>query len=154
MKIGIIVHSRTGNTYSVATKLKEKLASTGHEVDLERLHVTGDEGARGGEAKIENPPDVSGYDALVFGAPVHGFALSKGMTIYLSQIQSLQNKKITCFVTKGLRFSWTGGNQAISTMKKLCESKGGTVCDTGFVVWSKDREQQIADLVERLSRCF
>ncbi len=30
MKIGIIVHSHTGNTLSVAQKIKERLVSGGH----------------------------------------------------------------------------------------------------------------------------
>lgn len=37
MKIGIILHSQTGNTLSVANKLKEKLISLGHTVNLEQV---------------------------------------------------------------------------------------------------------------------
>ena len=39
MKIGIILHSQTGNSNSVALKLKEKLSNSGHSVDLEQLEV-------------------------------------------------------------------------------------------------------------------
>jgi hypothetical protein len=42
MNIGIIVHSETGNTHSVATTLKEKLAAAGHTVSIERLKVVGE----------------------------------------------------------------------------------------------------------------
>ena len=41
MNIGMIIHSQTGNTHSVAMKLKEKLSAAGHAVDLERLKVVG-----------------------------------------------------------------------------------------------------------------
>jgi len=41
IKIGIMVHSQTGNTNSVALKLKEKLSNSGHSVDLEQLEVVG-----------------------------------------------------------------------------------------------------------------
>jgi len=41
MKTGIMVHSQTGNTNSVALKLKEKLSNSGHSVDLEQLKVVG-----------------------------------------------------------------------------------------------------------------
>jgi hypothetical protein len=70
------------------------------------------------------------------------------------QLPSLNGKKVACFVTKGLPFNWTGGNGAVSTMKKSCESRGGTVVGTGIIVWSGDLEKKTADLVERLSRAF
>jgi hypothetical protein len=76
------------------------------------------------------------------------------MEKYLSQIPSLQGKKTACFVTKGLRFHWAGGTQAISKMKQICEARGASICSTGIVVWNDQRERQIADLVESFSRCF
>ena len=58
------------------------------------------------------------------------------------------------FVTKGLRFEWTGGTRAIGQMKKICQSKGGKVIGTGIVVWNKERDKKIAELVENFSRLF
>jgi flavodoxin len=43
MRIGIIVYSRTGNTFSAARRLKEKLAAAGHSVNVERLTTVGSE---------------------------------------------------------------------------------------------------------------
>jgi len=94
------------------------------------------------------------YDALIFGAPVHAFSLAPAMKAYLEQITSLQNKKVACFVTKGLPFHRTGGKQAISQMKKISESKGGTVLGTGIVVWRGGREKEIADLADKFSKLF
>lgn len=42
MKVGIVVYSQTGNTLSVATKLKEKLAAAGHSVALEQVKLVGE----------------------------------------------------------------------------------------------------------------
>ncbi len=42
MKIGIIVHSQTEHTYSVAQKLQDKLLDNGHETNLERVITIGD----------------------------------------------------------------------------------------------------------------
>jgi hypothetical protein len=40
-------------------------------------------------------------------------------------------------------------------MKRLCESKGATVCGSGIVNWMKKRrEQQIVEVVDRLSGLF
>lgn len=154
MKIGIIVHSQTGNTYSVAQKLKEKFLEAGHAVSIEKVIPAGEVRPRAKNIEFKTLPDVSVYDALIFGAPVQAFSLSAVMTAYMTQLSSLQDKKIACFVTKGLPFHWTGGNQAISKMKKICQSKGGTVIGTGIVVWRGKREKQIADLVAKFSALF
>jgi NAD(P)H dehydrogenase (quinone) len=154
MKIGIIVHSVTGNTYSVAEKLKEKFQAAGHTVNIERIRLVGD--AKPGEKNVQvaDPPDASAYDGLVFGSPVHGFSVSNGMEAYLTQMPSLQGKKALCYVTKALPFLGTGGNQAIAKMKSLCEFKGATVCGTGIVIWNRQREKQIVDMAEDLSTCL
>ena len=151
MKIGIIIHSQTGHTYSVAQKLKEKLSADGHAVDIKQLRLAGGQQNPGKDSKIENPPDLSGYDRVIFGAPVHAFSLSKVMTIYLTQVSSLAGKTVACFVTKGLPFGWTGGSRAIDQMKEICESKWAMVSGTGIVVWNKSREKQIDALVEEFS---
>jgi flavodoxin len=154
MKIGIIVHSQTGHTYEVAQKLQEKLSVSGNEVEIEQLRLEGGQQTPGKDSRIENPPDVNSYDALIFGAPVQAFSLSKVMDVYLGQISSLQDKKIALFVTKGLRFKWTGGTRAIGQMKKICQAKGGIVYGTDIVIWNKNQEKQIAELVEKFSRLF
>ncbi len=154
MKIGIIVHSQTGNTFSAAQKIQAKMQAAGHEAQLERLRFTGGDQPGLKSLDLENPPAIEVYDGLVFGAPVHAFALSRGMEKYLSQIPSMQGKKVACYVTKGLRFHWAGGIQAISKMKKICESKGATICTTGIIVWNDEREERMNELAETISRCF
>jgi len=155
MNIGIIVYSQTGNTNSVALKLKEELSATGHSVDIERVIPAGDAQPGAKDIQFESRPEVGTYDALVFGAPVEAFSLSQVMKSYLSQVASLKGKKVACFVTKGLPFYWTGGSRAIVQMKKICDSKDAAICGTGIVVWmGKGREKKIADLVEKLSKLF
>jgi flavodoxin len=155
MNIGIIVYSQTGNTNSVGLKLKEKLSANGHSVNIERILLAGDAQPVAKDIQFESRPEVSTYDALVFGAPVEAFSLSQVMKSYLTQVASLKGKKVACFVTKGLPFYWTGGSRAIVQMKKICGSKDATICGTGIVVWmSKDREKKIDEVVEKLSRLF
>ncbi len=155
MKIGIIVHSQTANTYSVAEKLKEKLTETGFEVEIKRVSMVGGDRPESKEKiQLENPPDVTEYDALIFGAPVHAFSLAPAMQIYLKQIAPIQDKKIALFVTKKLRFEWTGGTKAIGQMKNYCESKGGIVVGTEIVVWNKQRNKKIAKMIQEFSGLF
>jgi len=153
MNIGIIVYSRTGNTHSVALKLEEKLAAAGHAVTLERIEVG--EVTPGKPVQFKTLPDAGPYDALIFGAPVHGFSLCQPMAGYLKQVASLQGKKVACLVTQAFPYPWLGGNRAIRQMKQICESKGATVCGSGIVNWmNKRREQQIVEVVDRLSKLF
>jgi flavodoxin len=155
MKIGIIVYSHTGNTYSVAQRLMEELKVVGHSVTIERVTAVGDEQTEVGKIKLKKIPDMGAYDALIFGSPVRGASLSQVMTAYLSQITSLQGKKVACFVTQFFPYKWMGGNRAIEQMKKISESKGAEVLGTGIVNWlSISRNKKIVDIVKKLCRVF
>ncbi|WP_414470169.1 flavodoxin family protein [Methanobacterium sp. ACI-7] len=154
MKIGIVVHSYTGNAYEVARKIEEKLKDAGKDVEIQRVKMVGGDEPKGKDIKLENPPEVDKYDALIFGSPVHAFSLSLAMKTYLEQIPSLQGKKVALFVTKKLRFEWTGGTRAIGQMKKISQSKGGNVVGTGVIVWNKDKDKKIAEIAENFNRLF
>jgi flavodoxin len=155
MKLGIIVHSQTGHTLSVAQTLKEKLAAAGHSVNIEQITPVDAKQTDPKNIRLEKLPDLSSYDALVLAAPVQAFSVSPVMKAYLPQLPSLNNKKVALFVTKGLPFVSTGGNQAISLMKSTSESKGGTVVGTAILNWpAPGREKRIADLVEQFSKLF
>lgn len=155
MKIGIIVHSQTGHTLSIAEQLQAKLATAGHSANIEKISPVDPKQTDPKKVKIEKLPDLSPYDALVLAAPVQAFSVSPVMKVYLLQLPSLNGKKVACLVTKGLPFKWTGGNHAISQIRSAVESKGGKVVETGIIAWSGGaRENRITDLVEKLSRSF
>ncbi len=158
MKIGIIVHSQTGNTYSVVQKLKEKLLRAGHSVNVERLEPADREKTNVKDAtkiQLKAKPDISSYDRLIFAGPVQGASISSVLAFYLNQTASLQNKKVICLVTEFFPYPWMGGNHTISQMKNICESKGASIMGTGIVNWMGiKREKRIEDVVERLSRLF
>lgn len=158
MKIGIIVHSHTGNTYSVVERLREKLKASGHVVNVERLVLVGGEPTNikdMAKIRLETLPDLSKYDALVFAGPVRGASISPVLSFYLAQISSLKSKKVACLVTEAFPYPWMGGNQTIAKMKKICESKDGVVCGTGIVNWmGRNREKKIENVVEDLNNLF
>lgn len=153
MKIGIIVYSQTGNTLSVAEELKAKLLAGGNLVSLEQVSAINKDATKIEQVQLANKPDVSTYDMLVFAAPVQGFSLSPVMNAYLSGITSLKGKKVGCFVTHFFPYAWMGGNRTVGQMKKICESKGANIYETGVVNWSSShRKNVIADTVEKLSK--
>jgi flavodoxin len=151
MKIGIIVHSKTGNTYSVAEKLQEAISASGHDVSLLKVSAINDDEQDINKIRLDSMPDVSQYDALIFGAPVWAFSLSIVMRAYLSRIDSLSGKKAGCFVTQGLPFPWMGGKRSIRQFTEFCERKGAEVYATGIVNWPK-REKLIPLVADKLSK--
>jgi NAD(P)H dehydrogenase (quinone) len=153
MKVGIIIHSHTGNTLSVAERLKEELITAGHSVSLERVTAVNEEPSAQGSVQLKAIPDASVFDVLIFGAPVRGLSLSPVMKAYLSQLPSLERKKVSCFISQYFPYAWMGGTRTINQMKALCQVKNGTVIETGIVNWShKQRERLINDVLKKLSR--
>ncbi len=153
MKIGIIVHSHTGNTYFVAQKLKEGFEKYGNQVDLERVSAVNEDRVEARKVQLANKPEVKEYDLLVLGAPVRGFSLSPVMTEYIKQLDSLHGKKAACYVTEFFPHPSMGGSRAMEQMKELCGLKGLEVCETGIINWSGiNREKKIEAVVRSFSR--
>lgn len=155
MKIGIIIHSHTGNTLSVAKGIQEKMIGAGHTVNLEQVVPVNKNPSAAGNIQLKNIPDANEYDVLIIGAPVWAFSLSAVMKAYLLQLSLLKSKEIACFVTQSLPYRWMGGNRAISQIQKMCQDKDGTVICTGIVNWkSKHRDKMIAELIEKFGTLF
>ncbi|WP_318509017.1 flavodoxin family protein [Bacillus sp. T3] len=155
MKIGVIIHSQTNHTYFVAQRLKEELSATGHSVSIVKIIAANDREQDINKIKLENTPDVSEYDGIIFGAPVRGFALSPILTAYLTGMNTLRGKKVECYVTQFFRYPWMGGNRAIKQMKNICEEKDANVIGTGIINWSsKKRKVQIEQMAEKQKQLF
>ena len=151
MKVGIVVHSKTGNTLTVAQKIKERLSAAGHSVSLLKVSALNDEEGDVQKIRLTEKPDIGGYEAVLFGAPVRGFSLSPVMQAYLNQIGSLSGKKTACFLTQHFPHPWMGGNRAMKQMLALCEGKDATVYGTGIVNWSNgNREKLVSAVVGKL----
>ncbi len=151
MKVGMIIYSRTGNTLSVAEKLKASLLDAGHTVCLARVTAVNEDPNAKGPVRLINAPGILGYDHVIFGAPVQAFSLSPIMKAYLAQLAKMDGIKTTCFVTQHFPKAWMGGRQAIKHMLNRIGERGGIVTETGIVNWTnKEREQQIAEVVSAL----
>jgi len=155
MKIGIIVHSKTGHTLSVAEKLKAALLGVAHEAEILRVSAADEDAAIKGKITLLSVPDISGFDSLVFAAPVWGFSLSPVMQKYLSSVSDLSGRRSACFVSMQFPFPCLGGNRSIRQFKAVLAAKGSAPSETGIINWSgKKREEQIAGLVKRICRIF
>lgn len=155
MNIGIIYYSQTGNTRSVAERIKEQLTTRGHNVTLDEVLVEGAASPGPVPVTLTRAPSVESYDAVILGAPVQAFSLCKPMKAYLPRMGSLQGKKAACFVTKHIGNNWTGGNGAVRAMKKALESSGGEFAGFEIIHWSApDRDTRIASSAARLAGLF
>jgi len=154
MKIGIFVHSKTGNTLSVAQRLQDKLISAGHTSCIHRISAVNDEEIDFKKIELHDKPDVQGYDVLVFGAPVRGFSLSAVMHSYLTSIGSLKGRETACFMTQSFPYPWMGGNRALKQLCKICTDKGANILETGIINWSNaaKRETLIQALLEKFCK--
>jgi menaquinone-dependent protoporphyrinogen IX oxidase len=153
MRIGIIIHSHTGNTLSVGERLREALTAKGYNVQIERVTAVNEDPKSNEKIRLESVPDISPYDAVIIGAPVRAFSLSPVMKAYLAEIPQIQGKKVSCFVTEHFPKPWMGGNHAIKQILGLIAQKGGTVTCSGVINWSgKAREEQINDVISKLCK--
>ena len=153
MNIGIIVFSKTGNTLSVAEKLRDRLLEMGHKAALEKVMASNDLEMDPKRVTLTNAPSTQGYDMLVFAAPVYGGRLPAVMQVYLQEIPSLEGKLAAGFVTQAFPFPSWGGNQTIRGMEKLVQAKGGKLSATGVVNWTfaGKRKALIANTVEKIA---
>ena len=148
MRIGIIIHSKTDHTLSVAEKIKEKFILLNHEVNIEKIIATNDREIDITKFELTNSPKIDQYDFLIFASPVRAFNISPVISKYLSESSSLENKKIICFVTMSFPYKWMGGKNAISKMKNICGGKNGEVVCTEIINWNKkDREENINNMI-------
>jgi len=149
LKIAIIIHSKTGNTKSVAERIQEKLVAQGHQVMLEEIAGSDDEEMKLAKIILTKSPESEEYDGYVFGAPVRAFCLSPIMKAYLSKIQDLQGKPVYCFLTQHFRFRFLGGNNALKQFKQALNQKSALILGTNIVNWkNKKRSQLIEETVD------
>lgn len=154
MKIGILIHSKTGNTLKVAERIMTKLKANGYLASIEQITATNDDEADINKIQLTSSPNINDFDIIILGGPVRGFSLSPVLQAYLSRCESLQGKNINCYVTQFFPYPWMGGNRAITQMKKLCESKDAKVMNTSIInMKNKNRDKMVDNTVEKLS-CF
>jgi multimeric flavodoxin WrbA len=154
MNIGIMVHSQTGHTLSVAQKIHETLNAQGHTVHLEKVEAAKDSVMDASSVVLTQTPKIDGFDWLIFAAPVRGGKLSPAMQAYLLQLPSLEGHRVSGFVTQFFPSPSLGGHQAIAQMHELCKAKSGDLVQTGIVNWlfPSKRKKLTQETVERLTR--
>lgn len=153
MNIAINVHSQSGHSIKVARALSSKFTDNKHEVDLSLLRTSGTLKPRSMNFELIKTPSVDGFDLVIVGGPVWAFSLSPVVRKYLREMGNIKGKKILCFVTKGLPFTWTGGSQALTVIKHELTLSGAIVLPSQ-IIWEKQiaNAAQLEEVVERVFR--
>lgn len=111
MKILITYLSQTGNTEKIARAIYEE-ASPAHEIEIRKLEEV-------------NPADLSGYDLLLIGSPIHAGDLAGAAKDFLSRLQTPSGKKMAGFLTHaGPAYPDQVMNKFTEPLKTACEKTG------------------------------
>jgi menaquinone-dependent protoporphyrinogen IX oxidase len=147
MKIGIIVYSKTGNTLSVAERIKDALIQKGCSVNLERFTAETEGPQSNKVVRLTATPDPSGYDLLIFGAPVQAFSLDPAMKLYLNGLVMQKTVPAYCFVTEHFPKAWMGGKQATKQMLRLLAKKGLNAKSVGIANWTNPKRDELIEAI-------
>ena len=149
MKIGIVLFSETGNTYSIARKLKDNLKK--HDVEIKKIEIERLSKDRS-DFKITYAPSIDCYDLVIFGSFTEGFRLTPVMKKYLESLD-LKDKKTIVFITHYFPFKFLGGNSTMKEFKNIINEKKGIVVSSGIINWSsKKRGLEILDLINNFKQ--
>jgi len=155
MNVAIFVHSRTGNTRSVAVRIRQTLESSGHTARIIDVGTAGGAGGEPGVTTADGVEALNGCEGVIFGSPVHGFSPAPDIDAFIRTIPSLKGRAVACFVTQAFPFPWMGGSRSVRQMAKLCTALGATVSATSVVNWGRTcREKLIDRTVERVASVF
>ena len=131
MNIGIVIHTSSGHTLKFAQAIRDKLVSSGHEVDLTGLRTVGTVTAgllplARVNFTIKNPPELDEFDTVLVGGPVWGFKASPVIMRYLIEdVRKLKGKRALSFATMMLG----GGARAVNMMNGELEAAGADVLE-------------------------
>jgi flavodoxin len=153
MKIGIFVHSQSGNTARLALAVTHALREKGQEVDVELLRPVGKTHPGARHVELKNVPELDGYDMVLLGGPVWGFNASPVVVSFLHQVAGLKGKKTMFFLTSGFPSPFSGWNRAHKKIRELLEESMATVIEGESLFWGFYCSKKRLDAaVERICR--
>jgi flavodoxin len=135
MKIGIFVHSQSGNTAKLGLAVTHALREKGLDVSIELLRPLGKIHPRVKHVQFRSLPEVEEYDIILFGGPIWAFSASPVIVSLLKQLETLKGKKAMCFTTSGFPTAFSGAKRALIRMSDLCEGLGAKVLPGVALFW-------------------
>lgn len=120
MNVGILVHSNTGHSMTVADALKKGIEKKHHTCDILPVNAINEVPKKAPKSIVfDTFYDLKPYDFMIYAAPVWGFNLSSIMKRYLQSIELPKKQKAGFFTTHFFAFKFLGATKAIKQMQKL-----------------------------------
>jgi NAD(P)H dehydrogenase (quinone) len=135
MKIGVFVHSQSGNTAKLALAVTHALREKGHDVSVELLRPVGKVSIWSRRVAFRDMPEPEDYDMVLFGGPNWAFGSSPVIFSLLKQFSTLKGKKTLFFITSLLPDSLSGAQRGIARVNELCEGLGATMLPGVSLAW-------------------
>lgn len=129
------VYSEKGHSAAIAEKIKKVLADENINTEIKRFRIKSEKPLNAVTSDfsiIDAPEGLEKFSLIVFVSFVTGFMLNPVMAKYLSDIEIKSGMPCICIAAKQFKSRWTGGNQAVNKMKKLCSAKGMKVVGSGI----------------------
>jgi NAD(P)H dehydrogenase (quinone) len=152
MHIGIFVHSQSGHTSTMGMAVTSRLREKGHEVDIELIKPAGRVHPRMKHVEFrDDVPDMSPYDAVLFGGPVWAFTASPVVGSFIKEIPTLKGKKVLCFSTSGFPTAISGAKGGLKKLGLLLEEAGAAVLEGEPLFWGVGcSKKKMAAAAERI----
>jgi flavodoxin len=135
MKIGVFVHSHTGNTARLGLAVTHAFREKGEDVVVELLRPAGKVTMGSRRVEFKHFPDVAAFDILLFGGPIWAFNASPVIASALEKLPSLKGKKALFFLTSGLPSPLSGCNRAQKKIANMFLELGATVLEGESLFW-------------------
>ncbi len=171
MNIGIIIYTRSGHTYEVASALMKSLQEDGHQTTLLRLVPDSEKNAppappappapaNAPTTTPTNQTDIttipttylaqpSPFDALILGSPIYSFRPAAPMRELIETAADLSATKICTYLTQGINSPAFGGPKAQQDMEDLLQAKAASPTSSHVIYWpSADKDEQILQLIK------
>jgi hypothetical protein len=143
MKIGVFVHSKTGNTARLALAVTHALREKGHDVAVELLRPIGKVNPGSRHVEFRNLPDAADFEMVLIGGPIWAFSASPVVTSAIKQIPGLKGKRALYFLTSFLPPPISGCKRAHDLVSRLLKDAGSAQlegCSLSWGLWcSKKR---------------
>ncbi|MFN2305049.1 MAG: flavodoxin family protein, partial [Anaerolineales bacterium] len=148
MNIALVFFSHMGHTKKAGEAVAGQLTAEGHHVNIFGIQPKEKLNLRAEEVEIKNQPEISSFDVLILGTPVHGGRMSAPIFTFLDQMPIVNGLRTVLLLTHFFRKEW-GALQTIQSLEVLCKTKGLDVLGYANVKWfSFYRNRNIQRAVE------
>jgi flavodoxin len=158
MKFGIFVHSQSGHSSALGLAITQKLRERGHEVDIQLIQPAGRVRPRMKRVELkEDVPDMSAYDAVLFGGPIWAFSPSPVVCAFINGIPGLKGKKALCFTTSGFPTPLSGAKGALNKIAGRLDDLDATVLEGETFFWGlwcdkKKMQKAVERICDRMTK--